>query len=444
MQARSEPVRDHQGWGNAGYSSGRVLLSPRGAILLLAALAVAPLAAAVKTWSGAGADNHWSTAANWGGVAPVDNADDLVFAGSVRLDITNDLPADWRFRTLAFATNAAAFVLNGNPIRATTAVNLGVVNQSPYLQTVNLDINALARPSVWTTEAGGLLMNGMLTCSYQAGQFNLNTPSTITKDGAGTLTLQGTGNFTHANPGLKILNGTVLLDLESGGSLTNTTRLEYGLGSSGGGNIAKQGGTLIVRGKSVGTSLQAFAGLTLYPNTSRALITVDPSGGSGTTAAFGAWWDNRANGDTLCRFDLSRPGAGATLMAPLGTGRLIGPWCTVTDTQKTGFATTNAAGQLVRNTTLHEYTWFPAPTTSLLATNYYVSGDGTLSGIGRLWTLTIQGGGAVSGGSYAYASGVVMEEGVSDYALAIPTFGFTSSPGCTSTAWRDRSCSTAN
>lgn len=201
--------------------------------------------------------------------------------------------------------------------------------------------------------------------------------------------------------------------------------LEYGLGSSSGGNITKQGGTLIVRGKATGTSLQAFAGLTLYPNTSRALITVDPNGGSGTTAALGAWWDDRAAGGTWCHFDLSRPGAFATLMAPLGTGRLIGPWCTVTDTQKTGFATTNAVGQLVRNTTLYEYTWFP--TSAGQTTNYYVSGNGTLSGIGRLWTLTIQGGGTVSGGSYAYAYGVVMEEGVADYTLAIPTFGFTAS-----------------
>ena len=98
----------------------------------------------------------------------------------------------------------------------------------------------------------------------------------------------------------------------------------------------------------------------------------------------------------------------------------------MTDAEKTGFATTNSAGQLVRNATLYEYTWFGAPTPSALATNYYVSGGGTLSGIGRLWTLTIQGGGTVSGGSYAYASGVVMEEGVPDFTFAIPTFGFTS------------------
>ena len=38
-------------------------------------LAAAPLAAAEKTWTGGGADHTWSTAANWGGGAPVDNAD---------------------------------------------------------------------------------------------------------------------------------------------------------------------------------------------------------------------------------------------------------------------------------------------------------------------------------------------------------------------------------
>jgi hypothetical protein len=40
------------------------------------------------TWNGGGADNNWTTAANWGGTAPV--ADDLlVFSGATRPSNTN-------------------------------------------------------------------------------------------------------------------------------------------------------------------------------------------------------------------------------------------------------------------------------------------------------------------------------------------------------------------
>ncbi|HXI71387.1 MAG TPA: hypothetical protein VNN22_13605, partial [Verrucomicrobiae bacterium] len=46
--------------------------------------------AAVRTWSGAGADGNWSTAANWGGTAPV-NGDLLVFSGTTRPNNTNDI-----------------------------------------------------------------------------------------------------------------------------------------------------------------------------------------------------------------------------------------------------------------------------------------------------------------------------------------------------------------
>jgi hypothetical protein len=390
-------------------------------LLLAAALAAVQLDAAVKTWSGAGADNNWATAANWGGVAPVDNADDLVFAGSARLNTTNNLTTDWRFKTLTFATNASAFVLNGNSIKA-GLVNLTFANNSRNTQTVNLNINSLAKPSIWTNDTGDFIMNGTLTSSLKAATFNANAPSTLTKDGLGTLTLNGNCTFTSVDPpGLKILNGTVALDLDAGGSLSSSTILEYGLGTSNSGDINKQGGTLIVRGQSTGTSLQSFAGLNFYDGTSIARILVDPNGGGGTTLAFGSYWDRRSC-NSFFHVDLSRAGAAVTLRAPLSASRIIGSWCTVTDGTKTGFATTNAAGQLVRNTTLYDYPWLASTTT----TNYFTSGIKTLSGIGRPGTLTIQGGGSVSGGSWFYAAGMLMEEGVGDYTFSVPSVGFTS------------------
>lgn len=390
-----------------------------GWLLLAALLAAVQLDAAVKTWSGAGADNHWETAANWGGVKPADN-DDLVFAGSARLNITNNLTADLLFKTLTFATNAAAFVLNGNSIRA-SSVTMDFINNSRDTQTVNLNVNSLAKPSRWNNYAGDIIMNGSLTSSYQAGAFNMNVPSTLTKDGLGTLAFNGTGVFTHTTPGLKILNGTVVLDLEAGGTVSSSTILEYGLGVGSGGDINKQGGTLIVRGASTGTSSQSFAGLNFYEGTAIARIQVDPNGGSGTTLAFGPYWERRSC-TSFFHLDLSRPGAAVTLRAPLTASRIIGPWCTVTDGTKTGFATTNGAGQLVRNTTLYDYHWLQSTTT----TNYFTSGVKTLSGIGRPGTLTIQGGGSVSGGSWFYAAGMLMEEGVANYTFSVPAVGTTS------------------
>ncbi|HWD94405.1 MAG TPA: hypothetical protein VG938_18885, partial [Verrucomicrobiae bacterium] len=46
--------------------------------------------AAVRTWSGAGADANWSTAGNWGGTAPV-NADVLLFSGVTQQNNNNDI-----------------------------------------------------------------------------------------------------------------------------------------------------------------------------------------------------------------------------------------------------------------------------------------------------------------------------------------------------------------
>ena len=57
--------------------------------LLLASVFLPNQLQAQKTWSGSGADDNWSTPANWDGL-PV-NGDTLIFSGSERLINTNDL-----------------------------------------------------------------------------------------------------------------------------------------------------------------------------------------------------------------------------------------------------------------------------------------------------------------------------------------------------------------
>jgi hypothetical protein len=60
------------------------------------------LAPAVATWDGGGADNHWTTAANWVGDVAPQPGDDLVFpAGAARLANVNDFPGVTSFHHLA-------------------------------------------------------------------------------------------------------------------------------------------------------------------------------------------------------------------------------------------------------------------------------------------------------------------------------------------------------
>lgn len=79
--------------------------------------------AAAYTWDGGGADNNWSTDANWSGDPAVDVAtgDTLTFDGATRLTANNDLTglvlgntAGGATAALTFAPTAGAFTLTGN------------------------------------------------------------------------------------------------------------------------------------------------------------------------------------------------------------------------------------------------------------------------------------------------------------------------------------------
>src|SRR5207302_4935009 len=73
--------------------------------------------ATVRTWDGGGADNNWSTAANWAGnIAPV-AGDDLVFPANASVDATsltstNNFPANTAFRSITFQAGSTNYVLN--------------------------------------------------------------------------------------------------------------------------------------------------------------------------------------------------------------------------------------------------------------------------------------------------------------------------------------------
>src|SRR5437867_2912662 len=83
------------------------------------------LAPAVATWDGGGADNKWTTAANWAGDVAPQPGDDLVFpGGAAQLTNVNDFPAGTAFHSLA--VNGVNYQLTGNRIAVADGLSFDV------------------------------------------------------------------------------------------------------------------------------------------------------------------------------------------------------------------------------------------------------------------------------------------------------------------------------
>jgi autotransporter-associated beta strand protein len=158
-------------------------------LVLSTALVSSP--AATLTWTGAGNDDNWSTAANWGGIVP-SPGDSLIFTTTSRLNNTNNFSPGTAFNGITFEVPAGNFILNGNP------VNLGgdiIDNQFVTLQTINLSLTLNATRNVDVTADGALAIAGVIS---GAGG--------VTKIGAGLLTLGAANTFGGA---LTVNAGTV-------------------------------------------------------------------------------------------------------------------------------------------------------------------------------------------------------------------------------------------
>jgi autotransporter-associated beta strand protein len=158
--------------------------------------------AADQTWTGGGADNNWSTAANWGGATPANN-DNLIFNGTAQQNSTNDL-ANLSAGYLTF--NNGGFVLNGN----TLTVN-GV---APAFITNAAGVNTIAAPLItgapggkyWFVAPGSeLRLTGPVT----------NTAASGTAIGWLNLTNGGTVrimNSAKSTRGMDLFQGTLIVD----------------------------------------------------------------------------------------------------------------------------------------------------------------------------------------------------------------------------------------
>ncbi len=286
-------------------------------IFIVAMLAFAHLvSAADRTWSGGGTNNYWSTGANWGGTAPVNN-DNLIFSGTTRPGNTNDLnnlTVGWvRFVNDGFTLNGN--LLTVNPATSGMLTNLAGTN----IIANNLIITPAAK--YWSVAANseirltGVVTNAALTgttagwlCLTNGGAVRIMNSATSER---GMDLFQGTvivdGGFVQANnDGIRFkppAHSTVSVIITNNGVIRIGGGGNFRMGNGGGtvGGTAGAGslsqmtmnsGTLELYGPAVGVLVgDTIAGATGVFNQNGGLVW--GSAGSGNTLVVG----NSANAD---------------------------------------------------------------------------------------------------------------------------------------------------
>lgn len=145
----------------------RLARMPMAAAVLAVSTPLGALHAATVTWDGAAPGANWSAKdlkpgpnsgrTNWSGINQFPSVgDDLVFAGHIRLQSTNDLAALTSIGNLSFAAGAGAFTLSGR------ALGIGGVldNASNVRQTLRLPVSATGAGVAWDGGSGGVNFSG--------------------------------------------------------------------------------------------------------------------------------------------------------------------------------------------------------------------------------------------------------------------------------------------
>ncbi len=141
-------------------------------------------------WDGGGADDNWTTAANWtNDSGNPEDGDAVVFAGSTRLAPDNDL-LNLSLNSITFNDTAGAFTLGGNAI----SLSGGVTNDSSSLNTVSMNIT-LTGDQAFNASSGDLAFNGTIKGAYTLTVSGDNdvTFNGLVGDGTPLAGLTGTG-----------------------------------------------------------------------------------------------------------------------------------------------------------------------------------------------------------------------------------------------------------
>jgi len=228
---------------------------------LLAFVTLMPLAspAATLVWNGGGADDNWSTAGNWTGVA-FTAGDILQFGGGTRLAPVNNLAADTLVGGIDFTNNTltstAAFTLSGSRItlggNITTLAGAGAFNATINDQ-INLDLLLNGTRTITVNNSGdkthNLTINGVI--SDGGGGFGLTTA------GGARLTLASANTYS----GVTTLGGTAVVVLTHANALPGGTALAGGTsGLTFAGGILGLGAGDFTRGLGTGASQVQWTG----------------------------------------------------------------------------------------------------------------------------------------------------------------------------------------
>ncbi|MEO8639586.1 MAG: hypothetical protein ABI458_06710, partial [Chloroflexota bacterium] len=232
-------------------------------VVLAAALASAPrVLAATRTWDGGGADNNWSTAANWSADTLPVPGDTVTFNGAC-------IPCT-KAAVIDMAANVAIFQMNAG-YTGTVSIGAGTLTlTTSYTQSAG----TFSGGSSTLTITGGTTVNAGGTFTGSTATINLNGALTVNAGGAftsttGILTVTGAvtlaaGVFTHNGGSVVFSTSNVTLNL--GGAATFN-------------NVQFLSGTKTI---SAGSTMNVAGTLTLTGGT------LNQSGATGTVAAQGA------------------------------------------------------------------------------------------------------------------------------------------------------------
>ncbi len=193
------------------------------------------------TWDGGGADDNWSTSANWTSDAGLPGSGDILsFVGNTRLAPTNDLTG-LSLASITFPGAGGLFVLGGNAITLTG----GISNTSGSLKTVAMPITLGAatvtfNSTTFLNVTGGI--TGAQTLALTGAGHNIGlgavgtngTPLTaLTTAGGGQVTLQGdvyanAMDFTGTTNVLVNAGGVITLDADGGAGNIDFTGVSVG------------------------------------------------------------------------------------------------------------------------------------------------------------------------------------------------------------------------
>jgi autotransporter-associated beta strand protein len=223
---------------------------------------VSPGTFSTGLWDGGGADNKWSTGGNWDNNTVPVFASPLTFAGSTRLNNTNDLTGV-AASSITFDSAAGAFTLNGNSLGLNGNISFNGDPSAPITQTINLALTPSANFTVDTRATGNIAINGGITgpgseltqsSTGNAGVLTLGGVNTLkglvinggTNRITGTTAINGIGgsSFFYLADGQTTRKGTLIIENGANLSVSGAFQDAAVIGRDGGiGTVIQNGGT---------------------------------------------------------------------------------------------------------------------------------------------------------------------------------------------------------